>query len=63
MTEQYILGKTENLRYLKEVELIGDHIGRICESTVNRNELDSMSQSVSTSFNNPINLKIESEKE
>lgn len=63
MTEQYILGKTENLRYLKEVELIGDHIGRICESTVDQNESNHTSQSVSKSINDPTNLRIESEKE
>jgi len=49
------------MRYLKEVELIGDHIGRICESAVYHNELDSMSQTVPSIDTS--NLRIESEKE
>jgi cell division control protein 45 len=61
VTEQYILGKTENMRYLKEVELIGDHIGRICESAVN--DLNCMSQSISNPPNDSRNSRIESEKE
>lgn len=47
--------------YLKEVELIGDHIGRICESVVNHNELNSLSQTVPS--NDTSNLRIESGKE
>ncbi|XP_022171893.1 cell division control protein 45 homolog [Myzus persicae] len=61
VTEQYIFGKTENMRYLKEVELIGDHIGRICESAINHNELKSMSQTVPS--NDILSLRIESEKD
>uniref|UniRef100_A0A2S2Q3I9 Cell division control protein 45 n=1 Tax=Sipha flava TaxID=143950 RepID=A0A2S2Q3I9_9HEMI len=61
VTEQYILGKTENMRYLKEVELIGDHIGRICESAVN--DLNCMSQSISNPPNDSRNSRIESEKD
>jgi len=34
VTEQYILNKTERMRYLKEVELIAGHIVRICDSTI-----------------------------
>lgn len=49
------------MRYLKEVELIGDHIGRICESAVNHNELNSSSQTVPS--NDYSNLRIESDKE
>lgn len=63
VTEQYILGKTENMRYLKEVELIGDHIGRICESAVTDDGLNSMSLSISNASNDFKNQTIESEKE
>lgn len=49
------------MHYLKEVELIGDHIGRICESTINHNNLNSVSQPVPS--NDTTNLRIESEKE
>lgn len=62
VTEQYILGKTDRLHYLKEVELIGGHIGRICETTVNYNSMDSMLQSFSKP-SNATNLRIESAKE
>jgi len=61
VTEQYIFGKTENMRYLKEVELIGDHIGRICESAINHKEVNSMSQTELS--NDTSNLRIESVKE
>lgn len=49
------------MRYLKEVELIGDHIGRICESAINHKEVNSMSQTELS--NDTSNLKIESVKE
>ncbi|CAI6358306.1 unnamed protein product [Macrosiphum euphorbiae] len=61
VTEQFIFGKTENMLYLKEVELIGDHIGRICESAVYHNELNSLSQTVPS--NDSSNLRIESGKD
>ncbi|CAH1732906.1 cell division control protein 45 homolog isoform X1 [Aphis gossypii] len=61
VTEQFIFGKTENMRYLKEIELIGDHIGRICESTIIHNNLNSASQPVPS--NDTTNLRIESEKD
>uniref|UniRef100_A0A2H8TQS0 Cell division control protein 45 n=1 Tax=Melanaphis sacchari TaxID=742174 RepID=A0A2H8TQS0_9HEMI len=61
VTEQFIFGKTENMRYLKEVELIGDHIGRICEFSINHNDMKSISQTPSS--NDTSNLKIESEKD
>lgn len=64
MTEQYILGKTDHMSYLKEVEFIGDHIGRICECCeVDLNVLDCTSSSVSKHSNNSTNLKIEPVKE
>lgn len=64
VTEQYILGKTERMRYLKEVELIAGHIGRLCDSTVNHDDEDNMSQStVSKPSNTSTHLRIESEKE
>jgi len=63
VTEQYILGKTERMRYLREVELIAGHIGRICDSTVINDE-DNMSQSsMPKPSNTSTNLRIESEKE
>jgi len=49
------------MRYLKEVELIGDHIGRICESAIYHKELNSMSQTEPS--NDTSNLRIESVKE
>lgn len=52
------------MRYLKEVELIAGHIGRICDSTINQDEEDNMSQSsISKPSNTFTNLRIESEKE
>ncbi|XP_050425869.1 cell division control protein 45 homolog isoform X2 [Adelges cooleyi] len=64
VTEQYILGKTERMRYLKEVEVIGGHIGRICESTLNHENKENISKS---SVTKPINfsaqLRIESDKD
>lgn len=52
------------MRYLKEVELIAGHIGRICDSTVNLDDEDSMSQSsISKPSNTSTSLRIESEKE
>lgn len=51
------------MRYLKEVELIGDHIGRNCESAVNDNSLNCMSQSIPNPSNDSRNSRIESEKE
>lgn len=52
------------MRYLKEVELIAGHIGRICDSTVNHDDEDNMSQSsISKPSNTFTNLRIESEKE
>lgn len=65
ITEQYILGKTERVRYLKEVELIAGHIGRICESTINQddNEENMSQSSISKPSNTTTKLRIESEKE
>lgn len=64
VTEQYILGKTERMRYLKEVELIAGHIGRICDSTVNHDDEENISQSsMSKPSNTSTHLRIESEKE
>ncbi|XP_025193122.1 cell division control protein 45 homolog [Melanaphis sacchari] len=64
VTEQYILGKTERMRYLKEVELIAGHIGRICDSTVINDDEDSMSQSsMLKPSNTSTHLRIESEKD
>lgn len=64
VTEQYILGKTERMRYLKEVESIGGHIGRLCDSTLNNDDEDNMSQSsISKPSNTNTHLRIESEKE
>lgn len=64
VTEQYILGKTEHMCYLKEVELIAGHIGRLCDSTVNHDNEDNMSQSsMAKPSNNSTHLRIESEKE
>ncbi|XP_050530295.1 cell division control protein 45 homolog [Daktulosphaira vitifoliae] len=63
VTEQYILGKTERMRYLKEVELIAGHIGRICESSINNDDVENMSQTLSKPSNTSIQLRIESEKD
>jgi len=64
VTEQYILGKTERMRYLREVELIAGHIGRICDSTVINDDEDNMSQSsMPKTSNTSTHLRIESEKE
>jgi len=64
VTEQYILGKTERMRYLREVELIAGHIGRICDSTVINDDEDNMSQSsMPKPSNTSTHLRIESEKE
>lgn len=64
VTEQYILGKTERMRYLKEVELIAGHIGRICDSTVNHDEEENMSQSsLAKPSNTSTHLRIESDKD
>lgn len=50
--------------YLKEVELIAGHIGRLCDSTVNHDNEDTLSQSSMTRpSNNSTHLRIESEKE
>lgn len=52
------------MRYLKEVELIAGHIGRLCDSTVNHDDDENMSQSSMTRpSNTSTNLRIESEKE
>lgn len=52
------------MRYLKEVELIGGHIGRLCDSTINNGDVDTMSQSsISKPSNTSTHLRIESEKE
>lgn len=64
VTEQYILGKTERMRYLKEVELIAGHIGRICDSTVNHEDEENISQSsLAKPSNTSTHLRIESDKE
>ncbi|VVC44592.1 CDC45 family [Cinara cedri] len=64
VTEQYILGKTERMRYLKEVELIAGHIGRLCDSTLNHDDEENMSQSsISKPSNTNTHLRIESEKD
>lgn len=63
VTEQYILGKTEQMSYLKEVEFIGDHIGRICKHEVDRNVLNCRSSSISNHSNDSTNLRIEPLKE
>lgn len=52
------------MRYLKEVELIAGHIGRLCDSTVNHDEEENTSQSsISKPSNTSTSLRIESEKE
>lgn len=52
------------MRYLKEVELIAGHIGRICDSTVTNDDEDNLSQSsMPKSSNTSTQLRIESEKE
>lgn len=52
------------MRYLKEVELIAGHIGRICESAVNHDDEESMSQSsVAKLSHTSTHLRIESDKE
>jgi cell division control protein 45 len=63
VTEQYILGKTERMRYLKEVELIAGHIGRICDSTINHDDENMSQSSLVKPSNTSTHLRIESEKE
>ncbi|XP_025425975.1 cell division control protein 45 homolog isoform X2 [Sipha flava] len=63
VTEQYILGKTERMRYLKEVELIAGHIGRICDSTINHDDENMSQSSLVKPSNTSTHLRIESEKD
>lgn len=52
------------MRYLKEVEVIAGHIGRLCDSTLNHDDEENMSQSsISKPSNTNTHLRIESEKE
>lgn len=52
------------MRYLKEVELIAGHIGRLCDAAINHEDDESMSQSsLVRPSNTSTHLRIESEKE
>lgn len=52
------------MRYLKEVELIAGHIGRLCDSTIYHEVDENMSQSsLVKPSNTSTHLRIESERE